>query len=137
MLDQTYTISAATWPLRVWRVEKQGDTDIHLVINDSTGEQHTALSYRSAFFLQNMFNDQHNWYNYERHSTTITYSSDSRLMWATQPSSVIGSLPKANWRYCFGDSKDTYFQFYLKKAPNAFQRWMYYKILGIRWEKVN
>jgi hypothetical protein len=58
-------------------------------------------------------------------------------MWATQPSSIVGSIPKANWRYCFGDSKDTYFQFYLEKAPNAFQRWMYYKILGIRWEKVN
>jgi hypothetical protein len=128
MFEQQYTISSTAW-----RVEQQDDKT-HLVINNNTGEQHTALSYRSAYFLQQMFNDQDYWYNYERHSTTITWNSNSTL---TYKSAVVGSLPTANWRYCFGDSKDTYFQFYLEKGPNAFQRWMYYKILGVKWEKVN
>lgn len=46
--------------------------------------------------------------------------------------------PQANWQYTFGDSENTTtFKFYLKKGPNAFQRWAYYKILGVKWEKVN
>lgn len=44
--------------------------------------------------------------------------------------------PKANWRFHFGDSSDEYFQFYIKNAPNRFQRWMIKKVLGIRWEKI-
>lgn len=129
MLGQSYTISSTAW-----HVQQQDDKNTYLVINSSTGEQHTAYSYRSAYFLQQQFNDQDYWYNYERHGTTITWNTNSTLNYS---SAIVGSIPKANWRYCFGDSKDTYFQFYLKKAPNAFQRWMYYKILGIRWEKVN
>jgi hypothetical protein len=128
MLGQSYTISSTAW-----RIEQQADKT-HLVINNKTGEQHTALSYRSAYFLQNMFNDQDYWYNYERNGTTITWNSNSTLVYN---STVVGNFPTANWRYCFGDSKDTYFQFYLEKGPNTFQRWMYRKILGIRWEKVN
>lgn len=46
--------------------------------------------------------------------------------------------PQANWQYTFGDSENTTtFKFYLKKGPNAFQRWAYYKILGVKWKKVN
>lgn len=129
MFNQKYTISSAEWLIR-----RQGNTDTYLVIHSSTGEQHTAYSHKSACFLQQMFNDQDYWYNYERHGTTITLSSGSTL---NSIAYAFSSPPQANWRYSFGDSKDTYFQFYLKKAPNAFQRWMYYKILGIKWEKVN
>lgn len=128
MLDQQYTISSTGWQVQ------QQDDETHLVINSSTGEQHTAYSYRSAYFLQQMFNDQDYWYNYERNGTTITLGSSSIV---SSISYAFSSPPQANWKYSFGDSKDTYFQFYLKKGPNAFQRWAYYKILGIRWEKVN
>jgi hypothetical protein len=126
-MSQSYTISSTAW-----RIEQQADKT-HLVINNNTGEQHTALTYRGAFFLQQMFNDQDYWYNYERNGSTITWNSNSTLTHY----SIVGSLHTANWRFCFGDSKDTFFQFYLKKGPNAFHRWMYRKLLGIRWEKVN
>lgn len=129
MFDQTYTVSSAEW-----LIKRQGNTDTYLVIHSSTGEQHTAYSHRSACFLQQQFNDQHYWYNYRRNGTTITLGSSSNT---TDISYAFSSSPQANWRYSFGDSTDTYFQFYLKKAPNAFQRWAYYKILGIKWEKIN
>jgi hypothetical protein len=128
MIGQQYTISSTAW-----RVEQQDDKT-HLVINNNTGEQHTALSYRSAYFLQQMFNDQDYWYNYERNGSTITWASNAIMSSSTYS---ITNHPTANWKYSFGDSKDTYFQFYLEKGPNAFQRWMYYKILGVKWEKVN
>jgi hypothetical protein len=127
MLNQQYTISSTAW-----RVEQQDDKT-YLVINNITGEQHVALSYKSAYFLQQMFNDQGYWYNYERNGTTITWA-DNTITYGTHS---ITNHPTANWRYYFGDSKDTYFQFHIKKGPNAFQRWMYYKILGVKWEKVN
>jgi hypothetical protein len=44
--------------------------------------------------------------------------------------------PKANWRWKFGDSPDVYFQFHTKKPPNRFQRWLFQKMLGIKWERV-
>lgn len=44
--------------------------------------------------------------------------------------------PQSNWRFYFGDSPDVYFQFYIKNAPNRFQRWMFKKVLGVRWEKI-
>lgn len=47
--------------------------------------------------------------------------------------------PEANWRIYFGDSDpaySTYFQFYLQKPPNRFQRWLIHKTLGIRWENI-
>lgn len=128
ILGQQYTISSGNWQVQ------QQDDNTYLVISSSTGEQHTAYSYRSAYFLQQMFNDQHYWYNYERHGTTITLSSSLTL--DDSVGLTVHSMPQANWRYTFGDSKDTYFQFYLKNGPNAFQRWAYYKILGIKWEKI-
>lgn len=48
----------------------------------------------------------------------------------------IKTPPTANWRFYFGDSPNTYFQFYIKTPPNRFQRWMIEKVFGIRWEKV-
>jgi hypothetical protein len=47
------------------------------------------------------------------------------------------NLPQANWRIYFGDSTDTYFQFYIKNPPNRFQRWMIKKIFGVTWKPVN
>lgn len=126
MLDQQYTISSANWQVQ------QQDDKTYLVINCITNEQHIAYSYKSAAFLQRLFNDQSYWYNYERNGTTITLGSSS-----TGISYAFSSPPQANWRYSFGDSTNMYFQFYLKKGPNAFQRWAYYKILGVKWEKVN
>lgn len=126
MIGQQYTISSTDW-----RIETATGVDTYAVINCITNEQHIAYSYKSAAFLQRLFNDQSYWYNYERNGTTITLGSNS-----TGISYAFSSPPQANWRYSFGDSTNTYFQFYLKKAPNAFQRWAYYKILGVKWEKV-
>lgn len=44
--------------------------------------------------------------------------------------------PSANVKLSFGDNTDTYFQFYLEKPPNAFQRWMMRKLMGIKLEKI-
>lgn len=44
--------------------------------------------------------------------------------------------PKANWRWKFGDSPDVYFQFHIKNPPNRFQRWLFEKMLGIKWERI-
>lgn len=46
--------------------------------------------------------------------------------------------PEANWRFYFGGKQacNAYFQFYLERPPNRFQRWMMGKVLGIYWEKV-
>lgn len=128
MLDQQYTISSANWQVQ------QQDDKTYLVINCITNEQHIAYSYKSAAFLQRLFNDQSYWYNYERNGTTITLGSSSTL---NSISYAFSSPPQSNWKYSFGDSTNIYFQFYLKKGPNAFQRWAYYKILGVKWEKVN
>ena len=46
--------------------------------------------------------------------------------------------PEPNWR-CYVGSKQnttTYYQFYLEKSPNRFQRWMMGICFGIFWEKV-
>jgi len=42
--------------------------------------------------------------------------------------------PPANVKLSFGDNTDTYFQFYVKKLPNFFHRWMVRKLLGIKIE---
>jgi hypothetical protein len=49
---------------------------------------------------------------------------------------AVNSPPKANWRWWFGDSPDVYFAFHIKNPPNRFQRWMFEKMTGIRWEKL-
>lgn len=50
----------------------------------------------------------------------------------------IAPPPQANWWFYFGGKQayNAYFQFYLEKPPNRFQRWMMSKVLGIYWEKV-
>lgn len=47
--------------------------------------------------------------------------------------------PQPNWRFYLGGKQElnAYFQFYLEKPPNRFQRWMMGKVLGIYWEKVD
>ena len=42
--------------------------------------------------------------------------------------------PAPNVKLSFGETTDTYFQFYVKKPPNAFHRWMVRKLLGIKIE---
>jgi hypothetical protein len=122
---------------RPWNVERTGglddDPDLYVVKNNITGEKHTALSYKSAHFLENLFNNQHVWYTYDRHgmSPYVTSASNGSLKFQYD-----STYPKANWKYSFGDSPDVYFQFYLKKPPNRVQRWMYRLVFGVKWEKI-
>jgi hypothetical protein len=53
-----------------------------------------------------------------------------------KPEYVFYSPPKQNWRWRFGDSQDVYFQFHIKNPPNRLQRWIFKKLTGIRWERV-
>jgi hypothetical protein len=50
--------------------------------------------------------------------------------------SVFHSPPAPNIKLSFGEVCNTYFQFYIEKPPNRFQRWMLRKLLGIRMEKI-
>jgi len=45
--------------------------------------------------------------------------------------------PKPNWKITLSKDSNTWFQFYTVNAPNAFQRWMIKKVLGIHWIKIN
>lgn len=124
--NDTVTTYLPDYSLGFWEVKTIHDnTGRWLVVNRKTGEEHTAYSYRSAFFLCNLFNDQSQWYNYNN-GGFITIS----------PQFPFHNPPKANWRFYFGDSRDTYFQFYIKKPPNIIQRWLIKIILGIIWEPV-
>ena len=67
---------------------------------------------------------------YESINTSLYYSYDSLKQYE------LYVPPKPNWRFYLGDSLDVYFQFYIKNAPNRFQRWMFKKVLGVRWEKI-
>ena len=44
--------------------------------------------------------------------------------------------PIPNVRLSFGEVTNTYFQYYVEKVPNRFQRWMLRKVFGIRMEKL-
>jgi hypothetical protein len=39
--------------------------------------------------------------------------------------------PKDNVKFRFGEETNTFFNVYIKKPPNAFQRWMLKTLLGI------
>lgn len=45
--------------------------------------------------------------------------------------------PKHNVKLLFGKEPDTFFNIYIKKPPNAFQRWMLKTLLGIYMELKN
>ena len=45
-------------------------------------------------------------------------------------------MPESNVKLSFGETTDTYFQFYVKKPPNAFHRLMVRKLLGIKIELI-
>ena len=61
------------------------------------------------------------------HIDTLTTPSDVYITHTFQ------SPPKANWKVMFGDSTDTWIQFYIKNPPNRFQRWLIGKVFGVRW----
>jgi len=46
------------------------------------------------------------------------------------------SLPEPNLKISFGENSNTHIQFYSKKKPNKFQRWMMKKLLGIVMEVI-
>lgn len=44
--------------------------------------------------------------------------------------------PKANTKVSFGDDNNTYVQMYLKNQPNKIQRWLTYKVFGVKVERI-
>jgi len=44
--------------------------------------------------------------------------------------------PKDNVKFRFGKETNTFFNVYIKKPPNAFQRWMLKTLLGIYMELI-
>jgi len=50
---------------------------------------------------------------------------------------VFHSPPKANVKFKFGEESNTFIVCYVKKPPNAFQRWMLRTLLGIYMELIN
>ena len=125
MNNETYL---PEYELGFWEVRPIHDnTPRWRAVNMKTGEEHIAYSYASANFLCNLFNEQSRWYYYKNRETLTI--SDKEYTFYSSP-------PKANWRFILGEESQTYFQFYLKKGPNAFQRWLYRKVFGIYWERV-
>lgn len=125
-MGDTVTTHFSDYSLGFWEVKTIHDnTGRWLVVNRKTGEEHTAYSYKSAFFLCNLFNDQSQWYSYKNVEFIIRSPQDS-----------FHNPPKANWKLYFGDSRNTYFQFYIKNPPNLIQRWLIRKLVGINWESV-
>lgn len=47
------------------------------------------------------------------------------------------TFQQANWKVTFGEDTNFSLQLYVKKGPNLLQRWLYRKLLGLRWEKMN
>ena len=46
-------------------------------------------------------------------------------------------MPEApNWKLEIGEGSATYLQMYLSKAPNWFQRKMYWLVFGVTWSKI-
>lgn len=125
-------ITSFQYSLGFWVIKTIHDnTGRWLVVNNKTGEEHTAYSYRSAHFLCDLFNDQSKWFEYKNGGFITTIGLDG-----TGPSFSIYNHAKANWRFYFGDSRDTFFQFYIKNPPNLIQRWFIKKLVGITWEPV-
>lgn len=60
----------------------------------------------------------------------------SKFHYDGKPTHVFSYPPKQNWRWKFGDSQDVYFQFHIKNPPNRLQRWIFKKLTGIRWERI-
>lgn len=123
----------------MWQVERTGgmdyDPDLYHVIHSETKERHTFTTYKSAYFIQQLFNDQERWYNWERHGFTTNTLDAGRIV-STQTYSIASSYPQANWRFDFGDDSNTWFTMYLKKGPNWFKRKMFWWILGVKWSKL-
>lgn len=122
----------------MWIIERtdwtDSDTDLYHVIHNETKERHTFTTYNSAYFIQQMFNYQERWYNWERHG----YSTSLTGLSLTDPSSTYAfkNPPSANWKMEFGDDSNTWFTMYLKKGPNWFERKMFWWILGVKWSKL-
>lgn len=117
-----------------WEVEKRSD-DEWLVVNRETKETHTFKTHESAYFIQRLFNEQVQWYNWERHGYNTTFLNTDGLAISTNAYSIT-SYPQANWKMEFGDGGATFFTMYLKKGPNWFYRKMFRLILGITWSKI-
>lgn len=114
-------------PYVLWSIDEK---DGKYVV--SRGEESYSFdTYRSAFFAQNLFNDQASWrFNKD------CMSSDSCLMidncGIIGPSYEFMRQKDPNVRIFFGaENTNTYFQFYNKNPPNRIQRWILYKLTGI------
>lgn len=118
MTNESYTISAyGGWNIK----ESDGEPKTFTVYKYD--EQYTFNTYRSAYFIQNLFNDQDRWRQF-KDGDTITLSSDSAY--------IMKTMPDANVRLYFGsEDTNTFFQFYCAKIPNRIQRWLTAKLFGI------
>lgn len=120
----------------MWQVEHRStvdDVEEWVVYRD--GEEHTFTTYKSAYFIQQLFNDQERWYNWERHGYSTTLLNPDGIAISTNAYSI-ASYPQANWKMEFGDDTATFFTMYLKKGPGWFRRKMFRLILGITWSKI-
>lgn len=127
MNDERLMTFLPEYALGYWEVRPIHDnTSRWRAVNTKTGEEHIAYSYRSAYFLCYLFNDQSRWYHYR----------DMSNLTITDVGYTFHSPPKANWKFMFGEESNTWVQFYKKKGPNAFQRWLYKKVFGVYWERV-
>lgn len=126
MNDERLMTFLPEYELGFWEVRPIHDnTPRWRVVNTKTGEEHIAYSYASANFLCNLFNDQSRGHHYRNGTFSVPYIQGT-----------FASPPKANWKVMLGEDSNTYFHFHVKKGPNAFQRWLYKKVFGVYWEKI-
>ena len=109
----------------MWKTSKKDDRYILSNIF-YPGEVYEFSTYASSFFLEKMWNE--NDMNWKWRENTITVTSSENY--------VFLSPPTANWRVHIGDSTNVHIQFYVKKGPNRFQRWLYKKVFGLTWNKI-
>ena len=68
--------------------------------------------------------------------TDENFSLDQLYLKPTTVEYTFHSPPKANYKVMFGDNNNTFIQMYLKNPPNRFQRWLTYKVFGVKIEKI-
>lgn len=126
----------------MWNIERTSELgcldsgqDLYHVIHSETKERHTFTTYKSAYFIQQLFNGQERWYNWERHGYT-TNTLDASLLVSNSSYTLVRNPPEANWRFDFGDDSNTWFTMYLKKGPGWIRRKLFWWILGVKWTKI-
>jgi hypothetical protein len=98
----------------------QSENDQKWIVTDDK-YRYSVDTPRSASFLTNLWN---------RTEQELKYGNSTLTLTENLGTVKFSSPPKANWKWCFGDSPDVYFQFHIKNPPNRFQRWFFKKLTG-------